>query len=151
MERRLGFAPSEQVGHLFCSKHAALNLVPLHRIELQTPDYKTSVIPFNYKGKNLSCLPNTGTPYRCAGLKLRLQFPQELLAVIPTVRFYYTDYICFCQAYFMVYLVPQERLELSRTRHRILRPACLPIPPSGQFWCRLLESNQLPRFFRPVQ
>ena len=25
-------------------------LVPLHRIELQTADYKTAVIPFNYKG-----------------------------------------------------------------------------------------------------
>ncbi len=28
------------------------NMVPLHRIELQTSDYKTDVIPFNYKGKN---------------------------------------------------------------------------------------------------
>ena len=26
-------------------------LVPLHRIELQIADYKTAVIPFNYKGK----------------------------------------------------------------------------------------------------
>ena len=28
-------------------------LVPLHRIELQIADYKTAVIPFNYKGKTL--------------------------------------------------------------------------------------------------
>ena len=35
-----------------------INLVPLHRIELQITDYKTVVIPFNYKGKLLA--PDVG-------------------------------------------------------------------------------------------
>ena len=30
-----------------------IHLVPLHRIELQIADYKTAVIPFNYKGNTL--------------------------------------------------------------------------------------------------
>ena len=30
-----------------------LKMVPLHRIELQTTDYKTVVIPFNYQGNTL--------------------------------------------------------------------------------------------------
>ncbi len=30
-----------------------LKMVPLHRIELQITDYKTVVIPFNYKGLKL--------------------------------------------------------------------------------------------------
>ena len=40
-------------------------LVPLHRIELQITDYKTVVIPFNYKGKFMTqylsyCTPVSG-------------------------------------------------------------------------------------------
>lgn len=31
-------------------------------------------------------------------------------------------------------MVPRERLELSHLRHWLLRPACLPIPPSGRIY-----------------
>lgn len=50
-------------------------------------------------------------------------------------------------------MVPRERLELSHLRHWLLRPACLPIPPSGRIcfilsFCFPLESLCLDSFFK---
>ena len=39
-------------------------------------------------------------------------------------------------------LVRTERLELSRTRHWLLRPAWLPLHHVRKFWCHELDSNQ---------
>ena len=47
--------------------HRDIILVPLHRIELQTSDYKTDVIPFNYKGKvGAGCRNRTYVLFRAA-------------------------------------------------------------------------------------
>lgn len=43
-------------------------------------------------------------------------------------------------------LVPQAGLEPARQkRHRILSPACLPVPPPGQAWSEKRDSNPRPQ------
>jgi hypothetical protein len=47
----VGFEPTTLWSQTRCATRLRYTpMVPLHRIELQTSDYKTDVIPFNYKG-----------------------------------------------------------------------------------------------------
>ena len=65
--RKTGLSREDRTPDLLLPKQAhylavlySENLVPPHRIELRTSDYKTDIIPFNYRGIHLYILWSIG-------------------------------------------------------------------------------------------
>lgn len=48
---------------LYQLSYASIKMVPPHRIELRIDDYKSTVIPFNYRGMNLNILGLSSLPH----------------------------------------------------------------------------------------